>query len=113
MPRAEERSTGDPAFMPLAPRNAAAARRESTLIASEALMFNKIVVAVLGLWLSAAACATTYTYTGLPYNTATASYTTSMFITGNFTTASPLPASMPITDIGPNGTNLVTSWSFQ
>lgn len=75
-------------------------------------MFDRIIVAVLGVWLSTAACATTYTYTGLPYNTATAPYTTAMSITGNFTTASPLPASMPITDIGPLGTNLVTSWSF-
>ena len=75
-------------------------------------MFNRIVVAVLTLWLSAAACATTYTYTGQTYNFAGAPYTTSMSITGTFTTASPLPANMAITDIGPNGTNLVTAWSF-
>ena len=75
-------------------------------------MFKQILMAILGVCVSAAACATTYTYTGLPYNFVSAPYTTSMSITGNFTTASPLPANMPITDIGPNGTNLVTGWSF-
>ena len=75
-------------------------------------MFNKIVVAALGVCFSAFALATTYTYTGLTYNFVGAPYTTSMSITGGFTTASPLPANMPITDIGPNGSNLVTAWSF-
>jgi hypothetical protein len=35
-----------------------------------------------------------------------------MSVTGSFDTASPLPANMPATDIGPNGSNLVTAWSF-
>jgi hypothetical protein len=73
---------------------------------------ERIVVAVLALCLSAIACATTYTYTGSNYNFVSPPYTTSMSITGSITTASPLPANMPISDIGPNGTNLVTAWSF-
>ncbi len=56
--------------------------------------------------------ATTYTYTGERYATVSGVYTTSMAITGSFTTSSPLPANMPITAIGPGGLNLVTSWSF-
>ncbi len=73
------------------------------------------------LWLACAtlavganfAFATTYMYTGPVYVTATGLYTTSMKIAGTFTTASPLPTNMALTNIGPNGgSNLVTSWSF-
>lgn len=75
-------------------------------------MINKIVAAIVGLCVSAIASATTYVYTGQNYNFVSGPYTTAMSITGSFTTASPLPANMPITDIGPNGSNLVTAWSF-
>lgn len=74
--------------------------------------FRWLICASLAL-LANFAFATTYTYTGPQYTTATGLYTTSMRVAGNFTTASPLPANMPITNIGPSGgSNLVTSWSF-
>jgi len=75
-------------------------------------MFKRLTSALLSIALSGAAWATTYNYTGPTYNFVGAPYTTSMSITGSFTTASPLPANMPITDIGPLGSNLVTAWSF-
>jgi hypothetical protein len=57
----------------------------------------------------AAAASTTYVFTGHPYQTANGSYTTSMSITGSFTTAAPLAANLTSsTDITP----LVKSWSF-
>lgn len=58
------------------------------------------------------AAATTYTYTGTNYLTVSGGYTTSMQITGSFTTASPLAANLSNARIGPSGLNLVTSWSF-
>lgn len=65
------------------------------------------------------AWAATYTFTAPNYysgygaNPAPgAPYTTAMHASGSFTTAAPLPANMPITSIGPSGSNLVTSWSF-
>jgi IPTL-CTERM motif len=42
---------------------------------------------------------TTYTYTGDPYTFATAPYSVGGQLTGTFTTASPLPAFLPLTDI--------------
>jgi hypothetical protein len=73
------------------------------------------------LWLVCAALAldanlassTTYTYSGPMFAVASGVYTTSMRITGSFTTAAALPSNMPLTNIGPNGgSDLVLSWSF-
>ena len=75
-------------------------------------MFSRYLVLGVLLLLSTLATAATYTYTGVPYTTATGAYTTAMSINGSFDTATPLPANMPPTAIGPSGSNLVTSWSF-
>ena len=74
-------------------------------------MYRLMAVGILIL-LSNVAAADTYTYTGVLYTTAAGTYTTAMSITGSFDTASPLPANMASTEIGPSGSNLVTSWSF-
>lgn len=74
--------------------------------------FKFIVLGSLLMLLSNAAIAATYTYTGVTYTSASGLYTTDMAINGSFETASPLPADMPLTEIGPGGSNLVTSWSF-
>jgi hypothetical protein len=74
-------------------------------------MYRLMAVGILIL-LSNVAAADTYTYTGVLYTTATGTYTTAMSIAGSFNTASPLPANMASTEIGPSGSNLVTSWSF-
>jgi hypothetical protein len=74
--------------------------------------FLRLICAPLA-FCASLACATTYSYVGPTYVTATGLYTTSMHVTGSFTTASPLPKNMALTDIGPDGgSNLVTSWSF-
>lgn len=39
-------------------------------------------------------------------------YNPGMRIEGNFTVSVPLPANMAVTEIGPQGLNLVTAWSF-
>lgn len=70
-----------------------------------------MVFAMLALFASVAT-ATTYQYTGPAYTTAGGVYTTSMRVTGTFTTAKPLQANMPPTAIGPGGSDLVTAWSF-
>lgn len=71
------------------------------------------VAIVLALALSASSVAAKlYVYTGLQYAGASGVYTSSMRITGTFTTADPWPANMPLTPIGPGGLNLVTGWSF-
>ena len=75
-------------------------------------MGRRAALAVLGLWLSGTAVATTYTFVGSTYTTAFSPYTTAMSVTGTFDTASPLPANMNNLDIGPNGSGLVTAWSF-
>jgi len=76
-------------------------------------MFKRLTSAVLGVALSGAAWATTYTYVGPNFTIVQGpNYTTAMSITGTFTTAAPLPANMSNTDIGPDGSNLVTAWSF-
>ncbi|GEM_PF-2398305 len=56
--------------------------------------------------------ATTYVFTGNNYVNPTGVYTTSMRLTGSFTTHALLPANMPLTEIGPKGANLVQSWTF-
>jgi len=78
-------------------------------------MIRKLLVGLAASCLAGAACATTYTYIGPNFQfTGGVGYTTSMSITGTFTTASPLPGNMALTDIGPapGGLNLVTGWSF-
>lgn len=72
-----------------------------------------MVFAMLALFASVAT-ATTYQYTGAAYTTVGVGgvYSTSMRLTGTITTASPLPANMPPTAIGPGGKNWVTAWSF-
>jgi len=67
---------------------------------------------VLGLWVTGVATGTTYTYVGPAYTTAQSLYTTAMSVTGTFDTAAPLPANMPSTEIGPDGSGLATAWSF-
>jgi hypothetical protein len=52
--------------------------------------------------------AETYTYTGPNYHTANPPYTTSMAITGSFTTSSAIPPNAVDFDLRP----IVTSWSF-
>jgi hypothetical protein len=61
---------------------------------------------------------TTYSYTGTNYAVVaspaspTGTFTTSMRITGSFTTANPLPPNMPTTAIGPAGNGKAIAWSF-
>lgn len=74
-------------------------------------MVRKAAIAVLGLWLSGTAFATTYTVVGSTYTTVFGPYTTAMSVMGTFDTANPLPANMSENDIGPNGSGLVTAWS--
>ena len=77
--------------------------------------YCKWILAGLLATLASLGSATTYTYTGTPYTgvSGSGSFTTAMSVTGWFTTASPLPPSMPATTIGPTGTSpLVTGWSF-
>jgi hypothetical protein len=64
------------------------------------------------LLVGAAHATTTYQYTGALYTTPNGVFTTSMRISGTFTTATPLPPNMLLTSIGPEGSNLVTAWSF-
>lgn len=75
-------------------------------------MIRRLTIALLAFWLGGTAFATTYTVVGGAYTTAFSPYTTAMSITGSFDTANPLPANMSLADIGPNGSNLVTAWSF-
>lgn len=58
------------------------------------------------------ALAATYVFTGNNYVDPVGVYTTDMRMTGWFSTAEPLPANMPKTEIGPKGANLVTALSF-
>ncbi|HEV7239634.1 MAG TPA: hypothetical protein VGQ36_10370 [Thermoanaerobaculia bacterium] len=60
------------------------------------------MVILIFLAIPAAAQTTTYTYTGDPYTAATAPYVLGGQVTGTFTTASPLPAFLPLTDIRPS-----------
>jgi hypothetical protein len=75
---------------------------------------RKLLLSVLMLFFSAANWAATYIYQGNNYSTIIVgtTYSTSMHISGSFTTANPLPANLSSTDIGPTGSNLVQSWSF-
>ena len=62
--------------------------------------------------LASSAAATTYQFEGNTYTTPLPPFTTAMRVTGQFTTAQPLPANMALTAIGPQGTNRVTDWRF-
>ena len=76
----------------------------------------RLLEIALGLTIFAASPAiatTTYVYFGPKFQFIGGSgFTSSMSINGLFTTASPLPANMPLTDIGPAGNGKVTGWSF-
>ena len=93
------------------------------------IAFQRLSIRLFALWVASsgllaarpAVAATTYSYISPNYTAAEITgtgtgtppvYTTAMHFSGSFTTASPLPANMPGTDIGPNGSNLVQSWSF-
>lgn len=72
-----------------------------------------IVLAVLFSLLTAGyAQAATYVFSGNNYVNPEGTLTTSMRVTGSFTTFAPLPPNMPKTEIGPKGSNLVQSWNF-
>jgi hypothetical protein len=73
---------------------------------------RKAAIAILGLWLSGTAFATTYTVAGSTYTKANGPYTTAMSVAGTFDTANPLPANLFAVDIGPDGSGLATAWSF-
>ncbi len=74
---------------------------------------KKLMALFLLLLPYATASAATYFYTGPNYGTIlSAVYATSLKPTGSFTTAAPLPPNMPLKNIGPGGSNLVTSWDF-
>lgn len=75
-------------------------------------MLAKPLFFLLAMLVSAAASSATYVYTGPYYTSADGIYTTSMRITGAFTTVNPLPPNLSNVEIGPYGQNLVTSWSF-
>lgn len=78
-------------------------------------MTNSLIklLCLLGVMLaSASAWSATYVYAGPPYTTVGGIYTTSMRITGSFTTVNPLAPNLSNVEIGPSGQNLVTSWSF-
>lgn len=73
----------------------------------------RFVAATFLLLCSSLATAATYVYQGMNYESVIGTnYTTSMRLTGSFTTAAALPGSLLNQDIGPTGLNLVQSWSF-
>ncbi|GAA0723308.1 Ig-like domain-containing protein [Dokdonella soli] len=72
-----------------------------------------------GMGVSTSAFAMAYSYSSPNYASAGISgngtppvYTTAMHIAGSIATASPLPANMPLTEIGPSGSNLIQTFSF-
>lgn len=74
---------------------------------------KKFILGLVALLATASTfAATTYTFTGPVYTSATGAFNTTMHLTGSFTTATPLapnlPPNMPLTDI----TGQVTSYSF-
>jgi hypothetical protein len=72
----------------------------------------RVLLAVVGLLLSAGAYAATYVYSGPGYDTVTGVYSPGQHVTGSFTTAGPLPGGLVAQPIGPGGLGLVQSWSF-
>lgn len=76
------------------------------------MLIKPLLCFLLAIVASSAALSATYVYSGPPYTTVGGIYTTSMRITGSFTTANPLAPNLSNVEIGPNGLNLVTSWSF-
>jgi hypothetical protein len=55
---------------------------------------------------------TTYQYVGTYYASPSGTFTTSMRITGSFTTANPLPPNMAMSQIGPAGDGRAVAWTF-
>ncbi len=76
------------------------------------MLIKPLLCFLLAMLAGGAALSATYVYSGPPYTTVGGIYTTSMRITGSFTTANPLAPNLSNVEIGPYGQNLVTSWSF-
>lgn len=68
--------------------------------------------ALVGLCAAGELAAATYTFVGGAYASPGAPFTTAMRVSGSFTTAAPLPANLPLTAIGPGGSNLAQAWTF-
>jgi hypothetical protein len=75
-------------------------------------LIKPLLCFLLAMLASSAALSATYVYAGPPYTTVYGIYTTSMRITGSFTTANPLPPNLSNVEIGPSGLNLVVGWHF-
>ncbi len=75
-------------------------------------MIKPLLCFLLAMLAGGAALSATYVYSGPPYTSVGGIYTTSMRITGSFTTANPLAPNLSNVEIGPNGLNLVVGWSF-
>lgn len=70
---------------------------------------KKFLVSLVALLATASAfAATTYTYTGVAYTVISGAFTTSMLMTGSFTTTTPLAPNLSDANI----TGLVTTYSF-
>ena len=76
----------------------------------------KICLVLSSLLLAAPAWAATFTLTSPNYTTlagtGTPAYTAAMHFNGTFTTTGPLPANLSYQEIGPFGSNLISSYSF-
>ena len=78
------------------------------------VLICRIIFVAMALCCSSVQAAITYSYIGSHfYDPSTKGiYTTSLYISGAFTVANPLPTNMALTNIGPGGNGLATGWSF-